>query len=405
MRYLEYVREAFDALMRNKTRSLLTLLGMVIGVAAVDAVYGLSVGAANAINAAFLSGSDPSLVVYVDPKQADPDAARLNYRDAELVAANAGGAVARVAPFYSFFLSSESSRYVNVRNGNKKVAAFAFSWHADDSGLKLLAGSGFTDDEVASAARVGLISQDLAVHLYGSERSAIGQTLTVNGSRFEIVGVPDSSDGTGGKGYFGGSYYFILPYTTFHGFVPGPIDGLLIWAPSAGGEDAARSATLATLTHAHGAYAKYHVDSIREQLEQKQKIINVIAVSLTAIGAISLLVAGIGIMNIMLVAVTERTREIGIRKSIGARRGEIVAQFLTEASFLSLIGGAAGLLLAIGAIALAKEALERTLGSIAIPWPSVVIYAFLFSLGVGLTFGVYPAARASRLDPVEALRA
>jgi putative ABC transport system permease protein len=405
MRYLEYVREALDALMRNKTRSFLTLLGMVIGVAAVDAVYGLSVGAAKAINASFVSGSDPSLVVYVDPKQADPDAARLSYRDADLVAANAGGAIARVVPFYSFFLASETSRYVNARNGNKKVAAFAFSWQADDPGLKLLAGTGFTDDEVASGARVALISQDLAIHLYGSEQAAIGQTLTANGSRFEIAGVPDPNEGTGGKGYFGGSYYFILPYTTFHAFVPGSIDGLLIWTQSPATEDAARTATLATLAHAHGAYAKYRVDSIREQLQQQQKIINVIAVSLTAIGAISLLVAGIGIMNIMLVAVTERTREIGIRKSIGARREEIVAQFLTEAGFLSLIGGAAGLLLGIGAIALTKDALERTLGPLAIPWATVVIYAFLFSLGVGLTFGVYPAARASRLDPVEALRA
>jgi putative ABC transport system permease protein len=216
--------------------------------------------------------------------------------------------------------------------------------------------------------------------------------------------VPDPNDGTAGKGYFGGSYYFILPYTTFHAFVPGSIDGLLIWTQSAGAEDAARAATLATLTHAHGAYAKYHVDSVREQLERQKKIIDVVAASLTAIGAISLLVAGIGIMNIMLVAVTERTREIGIRKSIGARREEIVAQFLTEAGFLSLIGGAAGLLLAIGVVALAKDALVRTLGPIAIPWPTIVIYAFVFSLGVGLTFGVYPAARASRLDPVEALR-
>jgi putative ABC transport system permease protein len=404
MRYLEYLREALDALMRNKTRSLLTLLGMVIGVAAVDAVYGLSVGAAKAINGAFVTGSDPSLVVYVDSKQADPDAARMSYRDAQVVAANAGGAIARVVPFYSLFLSGERSRYVNASNGNKKVAAFAFSWQ-DDPGLKLLAGSGFSDDEVASGARVSLISQDLAIHLYGSEQSAIGKTLTVNGSRFEIAGVPDPDDGTGSKGYFGGSYYFLLPYTTFHTFVPGSIDGLLIWTLSPQTEDAARSATLATLTHAHGAYAKYSVDSIREQLEQKRKIIDVIAVSLTAIGAISLLVAGIGIMNIMLVAVTERTREIGIRKSIGARRGEIVAQFLTEAGFLSLIGGAAGLLLAIGVVALAKDALERTLGPVVIPWPTVVIYAFVFSLGVGLTFGVYPAARASRLDPVEALRA
>lgn len=404
MRYLEYVREALDALLRNKTRSFLTLLGMVIGVAAVDAVYGLSVGADRAINAASLTGSDPSLLVYVDSKQADPSAARMNYRDADLVAANAGGAVARVVPFYSFFYSLQRSRYLTARNGNKKVAAFAFSWQADDPGLKFLAGSGFSDDEVASGARVALISQDLAIHLYGSEHSAVGQTLTVNGSRFEIAGVPDPNDGTAAKSYFGGSYYFILPYTTFHAFVPGSIDGLLIWTQSPATEDAARAATLATLTHAHGAYAKYDVDSTREQLEQQRKISDVIAVSLTAIGAISLLVAGIGIMNIMLVAVTERTREIGIRKSIGARRDEIVAQFLTEAGFLSLIGGAVGLLLAIGVIALAKDALTRILGPIAIPWPTVVIYAFVFSLGVGLTFGVYPAARASRLDPVEALR-
>jgi putative ABC transport system permease protein len=405
LRYLEYVREALDALMRNKTRSFLTLLGMVIGVAAVDAVYGLSVGAAKAIDAAFLSGSDPALIVYVDPNQADPDQARLSYRDAETLAADAGGAIVRVIPFYSFFLASPTSRYFNVRHGDKKLAAFAFSWDADDPNLKLLAGSGFSAGDVDSAARVCLVSQDLAIHLYGSEASAVGQSLTVAGSRFEIVGVPDPNAGTGGKGYFGGSYYFILPYTTFRNFAPGSIDGLLIWTQSPSAEATAKQTALAALVHAHGTYSKYRVDSIRQQLQQQQKIIDVIAVSLTAIGAISLLVAGLGIMNIMLVAVTERTREIGIRKSIGARRGEIVVQFLTEAGFLSLIGGTVGLLLSLGVILLTKDALEPHLGAIAVPWPTVFIYAFLFSLGVGLTSGVYPAARASRLDPVEALRA
>jgi putative ABC transport system permease protein len=405
MRYLEYVREALDALLRNKMRSFLTLLGMVIGVAAVDAVYGLSVGAAKAINGVLVSGSDPSLIVYVDAKQANPAQAALSYRDAELVAANGGDAIARVIPFYSFFLSGSTTRYFNARNANKKVAAFAFSWHADDPNLKLLAGSGFSADEVGSAARVCLVSQDLATHLYGGPHSAVGQTLTIAGSRFEIVGVPDPDNGTAGKNYFGGSYYFILPYTTFRNFAPGAIDGLLIWTQSPAVEDAAKQTVLATLARAHGPYSKYRVDSIREQLLQQQKIIDVIAVSLTAIGAISLVVAGIGIMNIMLVAVSERTREIGIRKSIGARRAEIVVQFLTEAGFLSLIGGAVGLLLSIGIIALATEALERYLGAIVVPWPTVVAYAFIFSLGVGLAFGVYPAARASRLDPVEALRA
>lgn len=404
MRYFEYLREAFDALMRNKTRSFLTLLGMIIGVAAVDSVYGLSVGAAKAINGAFLSGSDPSLVVYVDSKQANPAQATLHYRDAKRVASAGGDAIALVVPFFSFFLSSSERRYFNVRNENKKVAAFAFSWQSGDRDLRLLAGSGFTAGDVDTAARVCLVSQDLAIHLYGSEQNAIGRSLTVAGSRFEVVGVPDPNSGTGGKGYFGGSYYFILPYTTFRNFAPESIDGLLIWTHSPQDEETTKSATLAALARAHGTDSKYRIDSVREQLEQQQRVIDVIVVSLTAIGAISLIVAGLGITNIMLVTVTERTREIGIRKSIGARRGEILAQFLTEAGLLSLIGGTAGLILSAGVIELAKEALERQLGAIAIPWPTVILYALIFSLVVGLTSGVYPAAHASRLDPVQAMR-
>jgi putative ABC transport system permease protein len=404
MRYLEYVREALDALMRNKTRSLLTLLGMLIGVAAVDSVYGLSVGAAKAINGAFLSGSDPSLVVYVDSKQANPAQATLHYRDAKRVASDGGDAITRVVPFFSFFLASSARRYFNVRSADKKVAAFGFSWQADDPALVLLAGNGFTPDDIDSGARVCLVSQDLAIHLYGSEQNAVGQSLTVAGSRFEIVGVPDPNSGTGGKGYFGGSYYFVLPYTTFRNLAPESIDGLLIWTQSPQSEEIAKRITLATLARTHGTYSKYRVDSIREQLKQQERVIGVIVVSLTAIGAISLIVAGLGITNIMLVAVTERTREIGIRKSIGARRSEILAQFLTEAGLLSLVGGTSGLLLSAGIIALAKDALERQLGAIAIPWPTVILYALIFSLGVGLTSGVYPAARASRLDPVQALR-
>jgi putative ABC transport system permease protein len=402
VRYLEYVLEAFHALMRNKLRSFLTLLGMVIGVAAVDAVYGLSVGAANAIDANISSGQDPSLVVYVDPKQANPAQAALAYRDAARVAANAGASVRRALPFYSAFLTT-SSRYYNVHNGNKKVAALAFSWHADDPGLQLLAGRAFDEDEVASASRLVLLSQDLATHLFGSPAAAIGGLVLINGSRFHVIGVPDPNNGTAAKSYFGGSYYFIIPYTTFRDMAPGQIDALLVWT-TPGDEDSVTQSVLATLEHAHGARSKYHVDSIRQQLEQQAKVISIIVISLTAIGAISLLVAGIGIMNIMLVAVTERTREIGIRKSIGARAGEIVLQFLVEAAFLSLLGGVLGLLVAVGLIALTAVVLQHSIGPISVPWPTVVVYAFLFALGVGLVFGVYPAARASRLDPVEALR-
>jgi len=133
-------------------------------------------------------------------------------------------------------------------------------------------------------------------------------------------------------------------------------------------------------------------------------VINIIAICLTAIGAISLFVAGIGIMNIMLVSVSERTREIGIRKSIGAKRGDIVLQFLIEATLLSLIGGFIGLLLSFAVILPVSGAMSRFTGPPAIPYLSVTIAGFVFSLIVGVVFGVYPALRASRLDPVEALR-
>lgn len=403
MRYFEYVREAFSALLRNKMRSFLTLLGMVIGVAAVDAVYGLSVGAANAIDSSISSGQDPSLWIYVDPKQANPDAAALSYRDAALVAADLGDAAKRVIPFYNAYISNVG-RYYNVHSGTQKVGALGFSWYADDPNLKLLAGSGFSSDEVTSAARVSLISQDLATHFFGNPQAAVGAMLLINGSRYRIVGVPDPNAGSASKNYFGGSYYFLLPYTTFHDLAPGQTDSLLVWTSSPDMEDTATSGVRATLAHVHGPRSKYQVTSIREQLQQQQKVISVIAISLTAIGAISLLVAGIGIMNIMLVAVTERTREIGIRKSIGAHAGEIVLQFIVEAVFLSLVGGVIGLLLSCGVILLVRALMEHNFGDFTVPWATVVLYAFVFSFVVGLVFGVYPAARASRLDPIEALR-
>lgn len=402
-RILAYVGAAFDALLRNTTRSILTILGMTIGVAAVTSVYGLSVGATKAINSTVSTSTFPNLTIVADPKQANPAQAQLRFRDANVLMASSGGTIANVTPFYSAFASFVNPRRYQLRYQAQKQRAFGFSWYGGDPKMLVLAGRAFTPADQASAAQVCMISHDLAFQFFGGDQAALGQYVTVNGARFRVVGIPDTNNGTASN-YFGGTYFFVLPFTTYHNFAPGNVDGIYVWLNSPDDEDTATAAITTALQHLHGAASKYDIQSTRKQLEQNDKVLNVIAASLTAIGAISLLVAGIGIMNIMLVSVAERTREIGIRKSIGASRGDIVLQFLMEAILLSVAGGFLGLLFSFLIIAGAGSAMVRFTGRPEVPYLAVILAGALFSLGVGAVFGTYPALRASTLDPVEALR-
>ncbi|MHB1797033.1 MAG: ABC transporter permease [Vulcanimicrobiaceae bacterium] len=394
-RILAYVGEAAASLWRNRARSLLTILGMVIGTSSIIAVFGISKATTSGISATFASFGSLGISVLVDNTQNYPDQAQIQYRDAATVATALGSLAEEVMPFWQ--------RTYPVAIGNLRQYVPVVSnggFHPD----KLVMSEGRKIDrrDVASAARVCVMTAGLAKKLFG-DSPALGRVLRINGNRFTVVGVYADMKGSFFNSLIG-SDSLEIPYTAFHTMNPGPADQLFIYpAPSANPVEVIRIAK-ATLQHIHGPRAKYITQDNSSALGTFENVLNIVGTGLSAIGGVALVVAGIGIMNIMLVSVTERTREIGIRKSIGASRSDITLQFLMEALLLSLVGGGIGMALGLGITIGAASVISQKLGEILIPYLLIVSIAITFSIAVGMVFGMYPAVRAAKMDPIEALR-
>ncbi len=394
-RFGAYLGEAFAAIWRNRTRSILTMLGMIIGTASIIAVLGISKAASGGITGTLNSFGDQGISINVDPNQDDPRAAAIQYRDVRSIEAAAGGLLAHVEPSYQ--------RSYPVRAGAIKVGTTVIStsdFYRDS--LVMTAGRRFDAQDIASAAHVCLLTEDLAKHLFPTA-SALGKVLDISGTRCTVIGVYAEIKG----GLFasaGGNELLFLPFTTLHELSPGPVDGLTLYTAPNVTIPQATGAVIAELRKLHGIRAQYVVGDSTAQIQGFNTVLNVISDGLTAIGGVALLVAGIGIMNIMLVSVTERTREIGLRKAIGASRRDIVLQFLLEAILLSFMGGGIGTLIGFFATLIAYGFVAQFVGPAPIPYLLIMSVAVGFSALVGCVFGTYPAIRASRLDPIMALR-
>ena len=225
----------------------------------------------------------------------------------------------------------------------------------------------------------------------------------MNSGRYTVVGVynPITSPFITA---LSGNDFIAIPYSTFYRAVNEPPDDFSIYPAPGFTADMLHDQIVASLQHIHGQQAQYQVIDGAAFLKGFDDVLNIAGTSLAAIGTVALIVAGIGIMNIMLVTVTERTREIGIRKSIGASRHDIILQFLMESVVLALLGGGTGMLLGIALTAAGAFALSKELGQVVVPYVLVVSLALGFSGAVGMIFGLYPAYRAATLDPIEALR-
>ena len=255
-------------------------------------------------------------------------------------------------------------------------------------------------NDVAAGANVAVLSHD-AAQAFFPNGDAVGRTINVGTQRLTVIGVV-SIKANLFRSLIGETIY--VPYTTMHRIAPGPVDFIEFWPLSRSLNPVqvimAAKAAMARI-HPHAEY------TVQDQLAFNAifvNVINFIGVGLTFIGGVALFVAGVGIMNIMLVSVSERTREIGIRKSIGANAREIAVQFLIEATLLSLGGGLIGTIIGVSIVIFMVPVIAQSVGAAPVPWATVITIAAGFSLAVGIGFGSYPAARAGKLDPVEALR-
>ena len=405
---------ALSILVGNKLRSGLTILGIVIGVAAVIAMLAIGQGAQNSItssissigtNVLYLSsgsgarfGSGSSTTVRNIRPLTTADATAL--KDP----IQAPGVLA-VAPILTSGNISASASGQTTTTTVYGVTTDYFSIRSE----QVSEGAFFNDQQVNEHARVATIGTDLATTLFGRTNNLVGQSIRINGQTFTIIGVLKSK---GGSAVGSSDNQVIIPITTARDRViqraGEEVDTIYIQAKSA--DTASQASTqvsniMRMRHHVAVGSEDFNIFSSTDLQQTASSIINILTIFLGGIAAISLLVGGIGIMNIMLVSVTERTREIGLRKAVGARNRDILIQFLIESLVLSLLGGLIGVLFG-WLIAVIIGWIASALGTALTPSVSFssILLSTLFSAAVGLFFGIYPARRAASLEPVEALR-
>jgi len=397
----ETLRVAFDAVIANKLRSLLTMLGVIIGIAAVITMVALGEGAQRSVQDRMEALGTNVLTVRAGQSMfggVDRGQQTLTIDDAKALAKDPHY-VAAVAPEMSSQLQIESGS----ANANLSVTGTWPSYFPVNNN-QLLAGRLFGDAEESGRRRVAVLGSQVGSRLGGvSTESLVGQSIRIRGISFEVVGVLREK---GAQGPSNPDENVYIPLSTAQLRVMGSdrIRSIGVQAIDDRSMDLAMSEIDQVLRRAHrirpGEDADFNIRDQASLLSTFQETAKTFSFLLAGVAAISLLVGGIGIMNIMLVSVTERTREIGLRKSLGARRRDILLQFLIESLVLCLAGGALGLAFGFGG----SFALQHMAGWNMAVSPSAVALAFAFSAAVGIFFGLWPARRAASLAPIEALR-
>ena len=404
---LQVLRVAVRALLRNKMRSFLTTLGVIIGVSAVIAMVAIGEGAKARVEEAFASMGSNLLVVLSGTTSASGahggfgSMPTLTWDDLKAIRSEAS-AVRYASPQLrsNQQVISEDQNWATSINGVSPEYLLMRTW-------PVAMGSPISQSDIEAGSKVVLLGQTVVDKLFGSNADPTGQSVRIQKVPFQIIGVlARKGQSATGQDYDDAAF---IPYTTFQAKIQGGLQkfiagALMISAVSSEATTRAQNQIATLLRDRHhtpiGADDDFSIRNLTEMASAQQEGVKTLTTLLASIAAVSLIVGGIGIMNIMLVSVTERTREIGIRMAVGARPRDVLSQFLVEALALSFAGGIIGILLGL----LAANRLAANFG-----WPilirlDVILIAVGFSGLVGVVFGLYPAQKASRLDPIEALR-
>ena len=394
---------AFTALYANKLRSLLTMLGIIIGVGAVIAMVSVGMGVRSNVQESIASLGSNMLIISPGssnrsgPRGAAGSKTNLKYEDAKAIESKVK---------YIDYVSPMASGNYQIVNGNQNwntSVQGVTPGYLDIKSLSVQSGSFISQDNMNKRDRVAVIGATVAENLFGTE-NPVGKKIRVNNQPFRVIGLLESK----GQSSMGQDQddVVIIPLTTAQERVLGItyVNSINVQVSDAKYMDQVQEDIETLLRQRHkitaGKEDDFHVRNLTSLMETMTQTTTMITLLLGSVAGISLIVGGIGIMNIMMVSVTERTREIGIRKALGATFSNIMMQFLIESVVIGVIGGIIGIFIGCGlSMAIASFGGFTTV----ITWAPIVV-SFTFSVGIGLLFGILPARKAARLDPIEALR-
>lgn len=386
---IQSVKMAIKSITGNRGRSALTMLGVIIGVASVILLTGIGGGASQSISDQLSSLGTKLITVSFSRGFTSRSVKEDDMR--EFVEENSD-LISDVSPYISGM--------VQAKNGNTNTGSSLDAvdyCYSDIKDVTLVSGRFFTETDIERRSKVAIVGTYIVQELYAG-MDPTGQTIKLNGQPFTVIGVYEES---GDSTETSADNKITIPYTTAARFLKN--NNITTYYLSAASEDtveAAVSATKAFITKKFGSDDGFSVSSVAEMLETMDEMMGTLTMMLAGIAAISLVVGGIGIMNIMTVSVSERTREIGIRKAIGARTTDILLQFLIESVFLSALGGIVGIIFGMGL----GEVICKLISMSFAPQSDMIVLSFLFSIFIGVFFGIAPAKKAAKLHPIEALR-